>query len=314
MTTSDPLDGRIREALGELVARTPVASEFDELEPRESSPQRRTALLVAAVALIVAVPLGVVLIGEDDTRVTTTPAEDPGRDVTGSATPCMARVTEFPDRATDVVVYLVPEATPEQREAVLTRLQDQESVRIVRSWEQAELYDEFLRHFAGSPEQRAGVTLESLPPRIELDVSAATPVDTVIALSEELPSVRAALNVEDAVEHLERSCQRSEDDLSGTEPDAVAAEWEVDPEAQLDPTVMTVPILVHETSCASGRSAEGRIEVVTTYRADEVELEVGVRPLGGDVNCPGNPTTPYTVELDEPLGDRSIVGERPISS
>lgn len=74
-----------------------------------------------------------------------------------------------------------------------------------------------------------------------------------------------------------------------------------------------VPILVNEMECASGRSAEGRIEVAVDYRPDEVEFDVGVRPLGGDQTCPSNPNTPHTVDLNEPLGDRSIVGERPIS-
>ncbi|HAS12093.1 MAG TPA: hypothetical protein DCS55_16490 [Acidimicrobiaceae bacterium] len=99
----------------------------------------------------------------------------------------------------------------------------------------------------------------------------------------------------------------------GTEADPVAAEWEVDADADLDPATSTVPILVNERECASGASAEGRIEVTVDYRPDEVAFDVGVRPRGGDQECPSNPTTPYTVELDEPLGDRSIVGERPIS-
>jgi hypothetical protein len=97
-----------------------------------------------------------------------------------------------------------------------------------------------------------------------------------------------------------------------SDPDPVAAEWEVDPEAELDPTTSTVPILVNEVECASGRSAEGRIEVTVDYRADEVEFDVGVRPRGGDQECPSNPTTPYIVELDEALGERAIVGKRPI--
>lgn len=99
----------------------------------------------------------------------------------------------------------------------------------------------------------------------------------------------------------------------GSEPDPVAAQWELDADAEVGPESSTVPILVNEVQCASGRSAEGRIEVAVDYRADEVEFDVGVRPRGGDQDCPTNPTTPYTVELDEPLGDRSIVGERPVS-
>lgn len=102
-------------------------------------------------------------------------------------------------------------------------------------------------------------------------------------------------------------------DPFGGEADPVAAEWEVDSGADLDPSTSTVPIVVRERECASGRSAEGRIEVTVDYRAGDVEFDVGVRPRGGDQECPSNPTTRYTVELDEPLDGRSVVGERPIS-
>jgi hypothetical protein len=102
-------------------------------------------------------------------------------------------------------------------------------------------------------------------------------------------------------------------DPFGADPAPVAAQWQVDPSADLDPTASTIAILVREVGCASGRSAEGRIEVTITSRPEAVELDVGVRPLGGDQDCPGNPTTPHTVELAEPLGDRSVVGERPIT-
>jgi hypothetical protein len=102
-------------------------------------------------------------------------------------------------------------------------------------------------------------------------------------------------------------------DPFGGDPAPKPARWQVDPSAALDPSASTIPILVQEIECASGRSAQGRIEVTVSYRADAVELHVGVRPLGGDLTCPGNLTTPYTVELDEPLGDRAVVGERPIT-
>ncbi len=96
-------------------------------------------------------------------------------------------------------------------------------------------------------------------------------------------------------------------------PAAVDAEWVVDPDAKLGPTATSIPIVVNEMECASGRSATGRIEVEIAYGPDEVGIEVGVRPLGGDQNCPSNPNTPYIIELSEPLGDRSIEGERPLT-
>lgn len=70
-----------------------------------------------------------------------------------------------------------------------------------------------------------------------------------------------------------------------------------------------VELRVVERRCASGQSAEGRIELVElTETADEVRLRIGVRPPeGSQQTCPGNPSTPFTVELSEPLGDRQIV-------
>jgi hypothetical protein len=91
--------------------------------------------------------------------------------------------------------------------------------------------------------------------------------------------------------------------------DPEPAAWRVDPAAELDPSTRRVPIVVHERSCASGRSADGRITVSAEYLTDAVRLDVGVRPLGGGQDCQSNPDTPYVAELSEPLGDRAIIGE-----
>ncbi len=68
-------------------------------------------------------------------------------------------------------------------------------------------------------------------------------------------------------------------------------------------------LLVMERRCASGRSAEGRIDLdELTLTEDEVRVRVSVRPPPGDAQeCPGNPWTPFTIELGEPLGDRTVV-------
>jgi hypothetical protein len=96
---------------------------------------------------------------------------------------------------------------------------------------------------------------------------------------------------------------------SRSEPDPEPARWRIDPTADLSPSSRSLPIVVNERGCASGRSAEGRIEVDISYEADSVRLEVGVRPLQGDLECPGNPDTPYEVSLAEPLGSREVKGE-----
>lgn len=38
----------------------------------------------------------------------------------------------------------------------------------------------------------------------------------------------------------------------------------------------------------------------------EVVIAFAVVPVVGDANCPGNPSTPVTVSLDAPLGDRTL--------
>ncbi|MBW3562880.1 MAG: hypothetical protein KY437_10335 [Actinobacteria bacterium] len=69
-----------------------------------------------------------------------------------------------------------------------------------------------------------------------------------------------------------------------------------------------VRLAVFERACASGRSADGRVEVVRqTLTDDQLRLVVGVRAASGAQECPGNPATPVTIELDDPLGERTVV-------
>lgn len=69
-----------------------------------------------------------------------------------------------------------------------------------------------------------------------------------------------------------------------------------------------VEVNVYEHACASGQPADDRIEIVQQRMTDEqLQLVIGVQPASGDQNCPGNPPTPVTIHLDQPLGDRTIV-------
>lgn len=74
------------------------------------------------------------------------------------------------------------------------------------------------------------------------------------------------------------------------------------------PDEAVVEVLVYERACASGRSAEGRVELIELVETDEqVRLRIGVRPREGGQDCPSNPPTPFSVELAAALGDREIV-------
>lgn len=93
-----------------------------------------------------------------------------------------------------------------------------------------------------------------------------------------------------------------------TEQDAQPAPWEPAPDADLSASSTSIDVLVNEVGCASGQSAEGRIaEPEVVYEQDQVVVTIRVIPVGGAAACPGNPDTPYTLELDQPLGDRALV-------
>jgi hypothetical protein len=73
----------------------------------------------------------------------------------------------------------------------------------------------------------------------------------------------------------------------GNEGPAIAAAWRVDPGADLEPKTREIPIIVNEAECASGRSADGRIEVDVTYEAEAVRhgIRRPARRAAGRSNC-----------------------------
>lgn len=93
-----------------------------------------------------------------------------------------------------------------------------------------------------------------------------------------------------------------------TADDAQVAPWEPAPGAALTPDTTRIDVLVNERACASGTSAEGRIAPATVeYGPETVTITLAVIPVTGPAACPGNPDTPFTIELDEPLGDRTLL-------
>lgn len=81
----------------------------------------------------------------------------------------------------------------------------------------------------------------------------------------------------------------------------------LDPDAPPDPASTEVSLLATEQACNSGQGAEGRLRVVELVESTTaVRLLVAVEPRGGEQSCPSNPATPFTIELDSPLGERTI--------
>lgn len=86
------------------------------------------------------------------------------------------------------------------------------------------------------------------------------------------------------------------------------AEVQLDPATPPDPNAREIALLVTERECNSGQDASGRIEVVRlTETESTVEFVLGIAPRGGAQACPQNPQTPFVLELDQPLGSRSVV-------
>ncbi|MGM7696528.1 hypothetical protein [Microbacterium sp. A84] len=86
-------------------------------------------------------------------------------------------------------------------------------------------------------------------------------------------------------------------------------------EVNLDRAALPVPdatelaLLVTERACNSGMDAAGRVELIALEETeDAVIVQIAVRPDDdGAATCQSNPPTPFTVELDSPLGDREIM-------
>lgn len=88
------------------------------------------------------------------------------------------------------------------------------------------------------------------------------------------------------------------------------ADWLLDPDKSVpEPSSRSIDVLVTERECASGRSSVGRVVgPAIRYEADRVLVALGVIPQAGDfADCQGNPATPMSIELSEPLGNRILV-------
>jgi hypothetical protein len=91
-----------------------------------------------------------------------------------------------------------------------------------------------------------------------------------------------------------------------------SSEWRIDADSPPVPGSSTFPVEVMERECASGRPADGRIaDPIVDYGEDAITITVPVRRVEGDATCPGNPWTPFVLELDEPVGDRLLLDGGP---
>ncbi len=82
----------------------------------------------------------------------------------------------------------------------------------------------------------------------------------------------------------------------------------LDPAREPDPSSTTLHIAINERACASGQAPTDRNVVPVVVETETtIEITTLVEPVVGDANCPSNPWFPVTVELDQPIGTRTII-------
>jgi hypothetical protein len=89
-----------------------------------------------------------------------------------------------------------------------------------------------------------------------------------------------------------------------------AVDWVLDPSGlPLDPADTSLEVIATERECVSGQEMGDRLlEPQVVMTADEVRVVLAAEPPPGDVaTCQGNPETPVTIALPQPLGDREVL-------
>ncbi|TNM64559.1 hypothetical protein FHN55_13665 [Streptomyces sp. NP160] len=87
-----------------------------------------------------------------------------------------------------------------------------------------------------------------------------------------------------------------------------AATWFLPAGWVADPSATSVDVLVEAQGCTGGKGAVGRLaDPVVEVTPTEVRISTPVYILKDGQTCPGHPMAPLTVELGQPLGDRTLV-------
>jgi len=85
------------------------------------------------------------------------------------------------------------------------------------------------------------------------------------------------------------------------------AYWVLDPEIDPASSGTELHVLISERACASGEPPVGReIVPVVLEESGTIAIVVLVESVSGAADCPSNPWHPITIDLSEPVGDRSL--------
>ncbi|MGH3654385.1 hypothetical protein [Glutamicibacter sp.] len=90
-------------------------------------------------------------------------------------------------------------------------------------------------------------------------------------------------------------------------PDEVNAQWTLLDPAGVNASSTSLELGVMRLACSSGVTGDVAATQVEVSN-DQITIGIVVEPLEGDAHtCQGNETAPYTLELQEPVGDRSLI-------
>jgi hypothetical protein len=85
------------------------------------------------------------------------------------------------------------------------------------------------------------------------------------------------------------------------------AYWVLDPEIDPASSGTELHVLINERECASGEPPVGReILPVVLEEPDSITITVLVEPVSGGADCQSNPWHPITIDLTQPVVDRSL--------
>lgn len=210
MSSPDPLDGTIRQAVTELVSHAPPAPDFDDLEPPGGRWLRPGLLVGLALGFVVVIAAGA-LAARDDTTVTTGTADTSTEpeEADDASTPCEQQAASVPAEV-NVFVFLRPEATDAERDAVLRTLEAAPAVERLWFRDEEYVYAEFQRLFADQPEILESVTPEILPTHVDLHVDAASPGELVQEMLSAHDAVREVLSGDLARSQMAAACAQGD--------------------------------------------------------------------------------------------------------
>lgn len=213
MTGSDSLDGIIREALTDVVDRSPIPPDYERLLHMEQQRSRRPVLVVAGGAVAATAAAAVVFSGGgDDTPLSTAnqPTE-PDR----TAQDCRAIADSLFDDETDALVYLPADNPLAEVDRVTAEIRSLPYVDSITLNDQDDVLDQFRQIMVNHP-LADSATAEIMPSIVEVAGSGDRTLQALVGDLAGDGAVNKLLSRDDAVEDNVRTCIANADP-TGTE-------------------------------------------------------------------------------------------------